>query len=75
MLCGDVPKDELCINGRFAYTINHKSLKSGPVKQGHIDNQRRLCARFCVKGFQEAIGASASEQTSQLRSLRVFYKP
>ena len=28
----DVPKDEVCINGRFAYTIKRKPLKAGNVQ-------------------------------------------
>ena len=53
----DVPKDEACISGRFVYTRKRKTLKSGHARtDAYVDEQRRLDARFCVEGFQEAIG-------------------
>ena len=68
----DVHKAEVCIDGMFAYTINHKPLKAGNVKtDACINNQRGLEARFCVKGFQESICTTASCPTAQLQSLRV----
>lgn len=48
-----LPKDEVCINGRFAYTIKRNSLKAGRAKtDAHIDTQRRLDSRFRVKAPQ-----------------------
>ena len=66
----DVPKDEVCINGRFVYEIKHMPLGDGHARtDAHIDDQSRVGARFCAKGPQEAIGANASPSTAQLRSL------
>ena len=51
-----VPKDEVCINGRFVYATNHKPLTAGHARTDeYIDDIIRLDARSCVKGFPEAI--------------------
>ena len=69
----DVPKDAVCINGRFVYTLKHKALKAGRVKTAScIENESLLDARFCEKGFQEAIGANASAPPAQLQCMGVF---
>ena len=68
----DVPKDECCINGRFFYSARHKPLNDGHARaDAYIDDQSWLGARFCVKGFQEAIGGNAYAPTEKLQSLRV----
>ena len=54
VLIMDVPKDELCIDGRFVYTVMHKLLKAGHVKtEAYMDNQRRSDTRFDVEGFEK----------------------
>ena len=63
-------KDEVCINGRFAYAVKRKPLKAGHVKtEAYIDSERRLDGRFCAKGFQEAVSTN-DVPTAQLQSLR-----
>ena len=43
----DVPKDEVCINGRFVYAIKNKPLKDGHAEtDAYIDSPRRLDARL-----------------------------
>ena len=41
----DVPKDEVCINGRFVYTTKHN-----PPEDGHAKTDAYVDARFCAKG-------------------------
>ena len=69
----DVPRNEVCINGKFAYAIKHKFVDAGHGKtEACIDNERRLDSRFCVKGFREAIGENDAARASQFRGLGVL---
>ena len=54
----DVPKDDMCINGRLVYTIKHKPMQGGHAKtDAYTDNRRMIDARFSEwKARREAIG-------------------
>ena len=59
---------EICINGRFVYTAKHNPVKDGHARtDAYIYDPRRLDARFCVRGFQEAVGPNASPQHHSYR--------
>ena len=65
----DLPRDEACIDGAFAYTTKQKSLKAGRAKtDAYVDGRRRLDARFCAKGQQ---GDSVETLLSHRRNYRV----
>ena len=50
----------------------NKSLSAGYEKTGaYLDENRKLDARFCVKGFQELVEANAAAPTVQLQSIRI----
>ena len=64
------PKDEVRINGRFAYAIKHKPPEAGREKtDAYVDDRRMLDGRFPTNGFREAIGANSPGPKSRLRSL------
>ena len=66
-----VPRDGVCIDGRFVYTTKQKPSGEGHTKtEAYVDDQRRLDSRSCVKGFQEASGANVHAPTAQLQSSR-----
>ena len=47
MLNKDIHKDEVCINGRFVYTVKRNPLEGGHTRTtDYIDGRRRLDARF-----------------------------
>ena len=63
----------MCISGRLVCAVKHKPLGAGCGKtESCIDNARRLGARFCAGGFQDAIGTNSSAPSEQLPSFRVF---
>ena len=67
VLRAGVPKDEVCINGRFGYTSKHKPLKDGHARaDGYIGDQRRLDSSFCVKFHPAAIGETSPKQHSYI---------
>ena len=67
-----IPIDESLIEGRFVYTIKNKPLSAGYEKtDAYLDENRKLDARFCVKGFQELVEANAAAPTVQLQSIRI----
>ena len=54
------------------YTIKNKPLSAGYGKTGaYLGENRKLDARFCVKGFQELVEANAAAPTVQLQSIRI----
>ena len=72
VLRNDVPKDGVCINGRFVYAIKHKPLKAVHARSdAYVGGQGRLDARLRAKGSQEAIVENASSPSEKLRRLRV----
>ena len=60
------------IEGLFLYTMGNRPFSAGHKKAGaYVDENRKLDARFCVKGFQEFAGPNASAPTVQLQSIRL----
>ena len=60
------------IGGRFVYTIKNKQIAAGHKKTGaYLDENRKLDAGFCVKGFQEFVGSNEYAPTVQLQSIRL----
>ena len=52
----DAPNDEVCINGRFVYTMKRKAIWVGHTNtEAYIDDERRLDARLRVSGFHGAL--------------------
>ena len=59
----DVPKAEVCINGRFVYTIKRKQSKAGHTRtNAYIDSQRRLDARFAREVIEKLWGGMLQRQ-------------
>ena len=47
VLCRDVPRDGVCINGRFAYTTKQKPLGAWHAKtEAYVGEHRMLDERF-----------------------------
>ena len=47
VLINGAPRDEVRINGRFAYTTEHMPLKEGHAKtEAYVDGRRRRNDRF-----------------------------
>ena len=60
------------IDGRFAYTVGNKSIAAGRKKTGaYVAENRKLDARFCVKGAREFAESDASAKKVQLQSMRL----
>ena len=50
----EIPDAESLVEWRFVYTMGNKSLSPGHKKTGeYVGENRKLRARFCVKGFRE----------------------
>ena len=57
VLSRGVRRDGICINGRFVYTSQHKSLTAGHTKtEENVGNRGRLDARFPPKCTQGDVG-------------------
>ena len=63
----DSTKGEVCINGRFFYTIKHKPMNDGHTRtESYIDGRRWLDARFCMNGYRESAGANSASPTAEI---------
>ena len=68
-----VAKEEVCIIGRFVYTMRRKPLKAGRANtEAYIDNERSLDARFCAKVPQEEAVPNSPPHAAKLKSLSVL---
>ena len=59
--------------GGFVYAVWSNPISAGYAKTGAcVGGNRKLDARFCVKGFQELTGRNASAPTAQLLIIRAI---
>ena len=60
------------IEGRFVYIMKNKPIATGHKRTvAYIDENRKLDAVFCVKGFREFVESNAPAPTVQLQSVRL----
>ena len=59
------------IEGVFSCAVANKPISAGHTKtSAYVDENRKLDARFGVKGFREFVETNASDPTVQLQSIR-----
>ena len=73
VLSREVPRDGVCIDGRFVYAMKHNPLKAAPTKtEAYTDDQRWRDALLGVEVFQESSGGGGFFANSTIKSLIVL---
>ena len=66
---GGLPDVESLVGGRFFYAVGNKPLPAGYTETGaYVGGNRKLDARFCVKGFQYIVETNALAPTAVITS-------